>query len=1134
MKFFKYLALLAATTMFLAACQQSEDEGGTSATTGTLTVVIEDASTGADVTGDIAVTQNGSAVDTASGVSSESWDVAPGQYEVAVSNAAGYNDLSAQSVTVVAGETRTYRARMISSDAATADVATVEFSLADENGDAYATATELNYAKDATLFSAQTEENIEVTVTAKDADGNPVPNASITVNITENGDGLSFNTGQLDNTPSTQARTFLDSIVTDANGEGHFIIQSTAATTNGTLSDTDGGQTPPSYATNGTSEGSPVKLIVSAKGANDVPAEVELKGFFVDMSHLWYGEGENPGSTASNVDFVQADADFTARRMGAQLDDVNIWDEDGDNAHYFGTFATDKQPTSAPYNVPGGNAQGYVTYELVEVSTDADGNALVEWDTDRCDNFGTAATETDAADGVCTDDTAGGEGVGLVPTADASVEDLPLTAVVDVTYVFQAPYGDAVENTTDNTEAEPYEFALKSYTVTKTWSGGFLMIDKYVDQHVLTWEGEAHTLPASDSSTPEGGEALTSTVYITVQNDSEEPMYDVSVRDVVPAELGVVTGSISAAGTYDATNHAVTWQNDPDLATLEVGESKTFTFDVYARQKPGYPRLAGATRGDISPVDHSDTNNAYPDPYCVTNGGTFQDIGDNTLYAVTASAYRDTDADGDGTGDQIVYPYIPEADESDVCVVRPLFALDKSLKNTNESIQTGSAATFEISVRQIDRVSDSTDSAETSYASLAAQYPWEFDGALGDGTGHQAPESEVRNNPYAFDVEVFDRFEFGLDFTQGTDFDGGFFTDSSPKVQDKGVDFDAIETLPVGTTETAEVVLTGNLPSADVDGSSVDTEAFRTLSSTDLDAGTINAGVDSATAWNNCAYMGAPQLNQPVPSVNSSWTDTWYHSTVVTPGDVSTSDAGKLWFGTDEAWREFNTFSPSDHGLSSTDTVSDTAFEWQWHQVGPGRTGTHLMVVSGTYGTFVSQVDADAAGKLESCAPIVVTPPQNALLNLSTDGEFDPAIVITESDVSISDDKLTGDVSPSTEYVYVLSGYNSGNTSATNVVVTAELGSGASFTGTAEILLADNTGTANDEPFSSVESQAASGQSLTFDPVEVGADRQYRIVIPAASGSSSAQLSLDVDVTYDEIPAWQEPALEASEPTTVN
>ncbi|MDR9382489.1 MAG: hypothetical protein RI560_12575, partial [Natronomonas sp.] len=531
--------------------------------------------------------------------------------------------------------------------------------------------------------------------------------------------------------------------------------------------------------------------------------------------------------------------------------------------------------------------------------------------------------------------------------------------------------------------------------------------------------------------------------------------------------------------------------------------------------------------------DHSSTNDAYPDPYCVTNGGTFQDIGGNTLYAVTASAYRDTDADGDGTGDQIVYPYIPEADESDVCVVRPLFSLDKQLKNTNESIQTGSAATFEISVAQIDRTAN-----DQGYTDLAAKYPWEFDGALGAGTGHEATESEVRNNPYAYEVDVFDRFEFGLDFTQGTDFDGSFFTDSSPKVQDKGVDFSTIATLPVGTTETAEVVLTGNLPSADVDGTSAGTEAFRILSSTDLDAGTVTSGTVSATAWNNCAYLGAGQLNQPVPSVNSSWTDTWYSSSasIGAPDTVSTSDAGSLWFGTDEAWRAYNTFSPSDHGLSSTDdAVSNTDFEWQWHQVGPGRTGTNLVVVSGTYGTFVSQVDEVASGKLESCAPIVVTPPQDALLNLSSDGEFASTIVITESDVSISDDKLTGDVSTTTQYYYVLSGYNSGNTSATNVVVTAELNStAASFRDTAEILHADTSGTANTVEFDSVETESASGQTLTFDAVEIGADHQFRIVIPAESGSSSAQISLDVELTYDEMPNWQQPALQASEPTTIN
>ena len=86
-------------------------------------------------------------------------------------------------------------------------------------------------------------------------------------------------------------------------------------------------------------------------------------------------------------------------------------------------------------------------------------------------------------------------------------------------------------------------------------------------------------------------EPFIATYTINVKNQSTtDAVYNATVADQVPAELGVVVGSISNGGTYDAIKHAITWNftNDPSLKTFEANGVRNYTFQVYARQKPGY------------------------------------------------------------------------------------------------------------------------------------------------------------------------------------------------------------------------------------------------------------------------------------------------------------------------------------------------------------------------------------------------------------------------------------------------------------------------------------------------------------------------------------------------------------------
>ncbi|MDZ7706685.1 MAG: hypothetical protein U5J97_02095 [Trueperaceae bacterium] len=156
-------------------------------------------------------------------------------------------------------------------------------------------------------------------------------------------------------------------------------------------------------------------------------------------------------------------------------------------------------------------------YTIDSVTEDENGDPTVEWIEAFCE-------DAEPGDETCIDEN--NSGVGLNPVSGINLDDLPIEATVTATYYFVVQYGD-----------ETYEFALKDYTFTKEWIGGFLTVDKHVEQHVLTWYGEDVTLDASDVVSDEN---YLATVHVTVENDSNSDIHNVTVRDAVPAELGVV------------------------------------------------------------------------------------------------------------------------------------------------------------------------------------------------------------------------------------------------------------------------------------------------------------------------------------------------------------------------------------------------------------------------------------------------------------------------------------------------------------------------------------------------------------------------------------------------------------------
>ncbi len=574
---------------------------------------------------------------------------------------------------------------------------------------------ERNANKDVLIYAAQTEEAVCVSVLATDAEGNPVAGAHVAVNVTDNGgleNRVAILRGCALSSDSVGTASFRDSIYTDADGVATFTL----------------------YATDGSvgaaSDGDVAKVVVAVENGDGTTLLHEFKIVFYNMSHLW-------------ASFDEGDAEDTGMRLGRDFGTIiNIFDPNDRryddpmlrNAFRIQSLLYTKQPQE---RLPVGRV-GYVVYELAE------------GDADRvhfrgCDENNVAAQTF--GPGTCVDS----DGViYVVPNDDVKLEDMPIEVKINATLWVGLRFGNY-----------QYSFPLKDYMVTKRWIGSYLRIDKMVDHHVLTWageEGEEHTLDPANAVAENS--VFTSTVTLKVTNEGQDDVYDITIADQLPAELGIIESSIDpSGGTYDSINHAVTWnwqQNQAQIPAFEVlapGDSIEVTFQVYVRQKPGFcvdeEDLAASrfyanqwTFANDSRVvgrDGQVYEACYTDPYEIINGAALHDV--------TASWFSGAPSGQGGFQAVVDFNGWVYQDQVIIYAVRPYFDIDKVLRNYADlPLEVGMDGVFDIWIKNVDR---------PIYNGLAAMFPEEFDGT-------------VRDNPYGNQVTVADLFLIGLDFDNAT------------------------------------------------------------------------------------------------------------------------------------------------------------------------------------------------------------------------------------------------------------------------------------------------------------------------------------------------------------------------------
>ncbi|MCA9838977.1 MAG: DUF11 domain-containing protein [Trueperaceae bacterium] len=718
----------------------------------------------------------------------------PGDYAVDGMPADRCIDPSARAVTVMANKTT--RVEMVyvqmATPATTKPVASLEIkAVQDDRGRALPAQAEINDVKDVMLYAAQTEEPVCVMVEAKDASGQAAANAQLAITIAD-GTGISDRiaimrgcdlSGQsLNMTPLA----FRDGIFTDDSGKASFTL----------------------YATYGSPEDAshifakePAKVVIGAENEDASLAIAEFKAFFFNISHLYFNKT------------------YTDQRIGASFDEFNIFNPQGNNEFGMQVDLYTKQP-SEKLDV---RAVGFFRFEILEELNKA-GQAA---DVVHFDNYGDLISSglNDVAvdrDGYIT----------VVPNAGIKLTDLPIQAKIKTYLIVQVTFGD-----------HTYNFRLKDFTVTKRWHGSYLTIDKQVDHHVLTWAGPEHhlyeaalpknlldhTLAAKDDAAVTAASVFTATYTLTVTNAGSEALYDITLADALPAELGVISTTLSPAGaTYDAVNHVVTWNwlavPDTRFEKLEPGQSISATLEVYLRQKPGFcmdpEDLRLSQTYQVAPVGtRMNETYCYPDPYAVIDGKDPDDV--------TATFY--TGAALDDGGHQVKVDYLGEMHKGDVILygVRPVFSIDKKLVDPKRTLEVGEVAYFDIAVANTYRA---------KYDSLEASYPTEFKGP--------------RYNPYGRNVQVKDVFDTGLDFVSSSALSVSGTSYSANFVTDKAVRWNTVPLMDYRATGSARIALRADLPSP----------LDMTMTATD-DIGVTCDPEDDY--WYNCAFLDADNLNQP-------------------------------------------------------------------------------------------------------------------------------------------------------------------------------------------------------------------------------------------------------------------------------
>jgi len=926
MKFIKYLALLVATLAFLAACSTSTNE---TSNDGTLTVTVN--------TPEVTVTVAGGDVNqTVTIDATRTWELPAGSYTVTASKP-GWTTPTAQTATITAGSTTTVSFSL--SELSSINGSVGEISVAapvDIDGNVYDTnidtTTEVDDSFKTFVFAAQTEESVCFTATLTNEDGDPLVNAPVQVAVTNQGyDEVSVIPGKCSN---STASTFTE-MVTDANGQVFFQL----------------------FATETLIADSLAKIVVSAQGSDNVTKLSEFKGDFVNMTHLYY-----------NTTVTLTDAKYASQRLGSDFGVItNIWDEDTDNAHSFYTFARPKQPLGDIEQVPSSTFGGEVVYTMTNVSTDADGDPLVEWG-------GDCTVSTDGM--TCTDDTNGGGAITLTPVAGVDVNDLPIEVSVNATYVFAGIDG--------------YEYELKDYSFTKRWVGSYLTIRKDVANHVLTWSGPDITLQTTSSDA--GMDDVFETTYtIYVENGGDESLYNVVVTDRLPAELGLIVGSNNVitstfegttyTGTYDLDNHSVTWSyaQNPELEEFTSGEQLELQFNVFARQKPGYQWFISGTDAErwgrvvptnapsVSSTEYQPTTTlwtsgtdyydfgvvSYTDPYLVTNGAVEDSL--------TVAAKQEDDP-GATT---FQWTYEPEEDESDIWVVRPIFTVAKTLLSPSPTDVLDEARFgLEVGIAPLSAHGlINKHPVYDTYTKLAAVYPTEF-GGTGDN----------RDNPYANDVAMADAWEHPeLDFNDVGDFVGGPATSAAGTPTADSVTWATVDWFGASQTLEAFVELViqqdngvwDNCLFVKADNMNQWTDASRTAVSPTEGEGfpsndvAIPTGFGTGEAANACAAVLVNQAPDPVLSITPK---NEYTAGNEDPEDLVTGVASTFASGSDfvykvEVANEPNTSMATSVVLTAVVSPGDVIFSGTPKLYRENSSGGFTFVSNGTIGDVGSGTD---------------------------------------------------------------------------------------------------------------------------------------------------------------------------------
>ena len=846
------LSLVALTSMALgiAACNQTPSPSKTPntptppAVNGTLQLVLQGIPQAS-----VNVAGKSGAVFSAAVTGLKDLSLPAGMYYVDGAPTAGFTDPTPMAVTVASGQTVKAFLPYTVNAAPTAAVKSVMVQSVTDTSGALPMNLEKNPPKPVSLYAAQTEEPVVVRVMARDAAGAPVANANVVVSLTEMfGDHVAIIRGAATSMIGSMSQSrvaplaFRDGIISDANGVATFTLFATYGAAISNLTDI------PSIVM---LFNQPAKIVVAAENVDNTSVLNEFKVFFYNIAHLsWMNEkglevytGQRLGKT------------FQVTNLFKPLTPDNLVAGDPTLNTYADTAVVyEKQPHNllSKFN----NALGLMHFEYA-----LDNSAKTHF----VDGSYGSVISRDANGMPSVVSAPLGWNVKVMPNDGIGLKNLPLSTSIKTTLVVTPTYGQ-----------DTYPFPLKDFTVTKTWVGSYLSITKNVDHHVLTWAGEQHhlrfiadpanpepktnqeyfTLAGSDDPAITPGSVFTSKMTVTIKNTGSAPVYNVTIADALPAELGILPGtarvttsnlqaaSISVVGsTYDSINHVVTW-NDQNTGvqafnTLAAGASISVDFQVYLRQKPGFQMDATACRlaynYQVKPIIPCGT--AYSDPYAVFNGNQPNDV-TGTWFTGAPLGQGGWEAKVDFAG---------EAFKTDVVIngVRPEFSLAKTLTYPANVSPTNPMRVGDVAYYNIKAVNVDLTGSGQIYNALALAYPNEFTNNAGQ-----------RDNPYGRNVRLTDVFDKGLDFISASPISATGTTaggETPHQFLDKGIFWDLVPQMGGADTLSADLQLRADLPSTT-------TFALRTYGATPVCLGPT-CSVDPA--WYNCAYLDADNLNQP-------------------------------------------------------------------------------------------------------------------------------------------------------------------------------------------------------------------------------------------------------------------------------